>query len=102
MAMILVALFLLRTAAVAPVQPAALTERDRSTDCFGRCGVLCGDEEITGDFYTPECEAHDACVRSLLRGGASQLSAHLRCGEQAIDAAGSWLKAEGDARALRK
>src|SRR5438477_12855906 len=72
------------------VQPAPLSRADRAADCFGRCGVTCLDEPFTGDFYTPECEAHDACVRSMLRGGASQLTAHPHCRHEAGGAARSW------------
>ena len=58
---------------------------------IGRCGP--GDAlPWLGNVYTPECKAHDIAVRDALRGGASQVEAHVRALPHLPAAVGSYLK----------
>jgi len=61
-------------------------------DSFGRCGPG-SSLPFLGNYYTPECRAHDAAVRSAEAGGDSKFMAHLKALPQFPAAVGSWFRA---------
>jgi hypothetical protein len=60
---------------------------------FGRCGPG-SSMQFLGNYYTPECAAHDAAVRGNLAGGDSQFMAHLKALPKFPAAVGSWFRAK--------
>ena len=59
---------------------------------FGRCGPG-SSMQFLGNYYTPQCAAHDGAVRGNLANGDSQIMAHLKALPKLPAAVGSWFRA---------
>ena len=63
-----------------------------NNNSFGRCGPGSA-LPFLGNYYTPECRAHDAAVRGAEAAGDSKFMAHLKALPQLPAAVGSWFRA---------